>query len=68
LWKFYVRIRAIDKAGNVGEHIWGQKSTDRNSEPVEILVDLEKPAATIDRVRGGTNSTPTPEPKSPDND
>lgn len=43
VWKFYVRARAVDKAANVGEHVWGK----------EVIVDLEKPAATIDRIRGG---------------
>jgi hypothetical protein len=48
LWKFYVRARAVDKAANVGEFVWGQ----------EVVVDLEKPSATIDRVRGGPPGAP----------
>ena len=55
LWKFHVRIRAVDKAGNIGEFVWGQ----------EVIVDLEKPSATIDRVRGGPPGTPAA-PKAPD--
>ncbi len=51
IWKFWVRARAVDKAANIGEFVWGQ----------EVIVDLEKPSATIDRVRGGT-----PAPKAPD--
>jgi hypothetical protein len=43
VWKFWVRARAIDKAGNVGEHKW----------PQEVIVDLENPSATIDRIRSG---------------
>jgi hypothetical protein len=42
VWKFWVRMSAIDKAGNSGEHVW----------PQEVLVDLEKPSATINGVRG----------------
>ncbi|MBN9120882.1 MAG: hypothetical protein J0I06_17315, partial [Planctomycetes bacterium] len=51
LWKFWVRARAVDKAANVGEHVW----------PQEVIVDLEKPSATIDRIRGGG-----PAPKAPE--
>ncbi len=50
LWKFYVRARAVDKAANVGEHVWGQ----------EVIVDLEKPLATIEGVRRGPPGTPAP--------
>lgn len=63
LWKFYARIRAVDKAANVGEHVWGQ-DREKNAPPVEIIVDLEQPSATIDRVRGGQQGS-TPQPKSP---
>lgn len=68
LWKFYARIRAVDKASNVGEHIWGQ-DREKNAPPVEIIVDLEKPSATIDRVRGGPpggGPAPKPDQKLPD--
>jgi len=54
LWKFWVRARAVDKAANTGEHVWAQ----------EVIVDLEKPQATIDRVRGGPPGAP-PKPKEP---
>lgn len=53
LWKFYVRARAVDKASNTGEHIWGQKDTDGKDKPTEVIVDLETPAASINKVRGG---------------
>mgnify|MGYP003339901529 CR=1 FL=1 len=62
LWRFYVRIRAVDKAANTGEHIYEQ----------EVLVDLERPEAAIKAVQttGGASVprsprvTPTP-PKTP---
>ena len=57
LWKFWVRARAVDKAANVGESIWAQ----------EVLVDLEKPSARIDGVRGGTTPPkPSGAPSLPD--
>jgi hypothetical protein len=52
LWKFYVRARAVDKASNTGEHVWGVDSQGKGS-PAEVIVDLETPSATINRVRGG---------------
>ncbi|MDB5313407.1 MAG: hypothetical protein JWO38_7609 [Gemmataceae bacterium] len=55
LWKFYVRIRAVDKAGNTGKHIWGQSES--SPAPTEVIVDLEKPAAGITGVKGGTGGT-----------
>jgi hypothetical protein len=65
LWKFYVRIRAVDKASNVGEHVWGQ-DREKNAAPAEVIVDLEKPSATIDRVRGGAGgAAPAPKPDVP---
>jgi hypothetical protein len=48
VWKFYVRARATDKAANVGEHVWDK----------EVIVDLEKPIATIDKIRGGGGPAP----------
>ncbi len=42
LWKFYVRARSVDMAGN--------SETDVRQDPV--IVDLEKPAASITGVRG----------------
>ena len=54
LWKFHVRIRAVDKAGNTGKDQWKD----------EVIVDLDKPAAGITGVRGGNGpaSTPSPSP------
>jgi hypothetical protein len=47
----------VDKAANVGEHLWAQ----------EVIVDLEKPQATIDRVRGGPpGSKPKEDEKPPE--
>jgi hypothetical protein len=63
VWKFYVRIRAVDKAANIGEHVWGQ-DREKSSSPLEIIVDLTTPEATIDRVRGGTPA-PKPAPEKP---
>lgn len=56
VWKFWVRARAVDKAANIGEHVWQQ----------EVIVDLEKPQATIDRVRGGTPAPKTAPEKPPE--
>jgi hypothetical protein len=50
LWKFHVRIRASDWAGNTGEHVYEK----------EVIVDLEKPAAAIGGVRG--SGTPAKQP------
>jgi hypothetical protein len=58
LWRFFVRIRAVDKAANMGEHVYEQ----------EVLVDLEKPEAAIKSVQtqGGTPPTrPSPRPSRP---
>jgi hypothetical protein len=56
LWKFHVRIRSVDKAGNTGKDQWKD----------EVIVDLEKPSAGITGVRGGggagTPTTPSPSP------
>lgn len=53
LWKFYIRIRAVDKAANTGEHVWDQ----------EVIVDLEKPTGVITGVRGGNGPAPKLNPK-----
>ena len=59
LWKFWVRARAVDKAGNTGEDIWKE----------EVIVDLDKPAAGINGIRrgekssGGTIGTVRPAPE-----
>jgi hypothetical protein len=66
LWKFWLRARVVDKAANVGEFVWQQ----------EVIVDLEKPSATIDRIRGGPpgsapapkGSDKPPEPEKPSGD
>jgi hypothetical protein len=42
LWKFHVRIRAVDKAANTSVDVWKD----------EVIVDLEKPTAGIQKVRG----------------
>jgi hypothetical protein len=42
LWRVYIRATAIDKATNRSEHVYEK----------EILIDLEKPAAVIDKVQG----------------
>ena len=55
LWKFHVRIRAVDKAGNTGKDQWKD----------EVLVDLEKPAAGITGVRGGNGPASSPSPSLP---
>ncbi len=39
-WKFYVRVRAVDKAGNTGENVYDKP----------VIVDLDKPEATIEKV------------------
>lgn len=46
VWKFYVRMRAVDKAANTATYM----------HPDEVIVDLEKPTAGIQKVRGGTDA------------
>jgi hypothetical protein len=72
LWKFYVRARAVDKASNTGEHIWGQDA-EKRTPPVEVIVDTDTPSATIQKVRGGNTpagggggATPRPPGRSDD--
>jgi hypothetical protein len=55
LWRFWVRIRAVDKAANTGEHVWEK----------EVIVDLEKPSGMITGARGGNNPNPGPLPADP---
>ena len=58
LWRFYVRIRAVDKAANTGEQVYEN----------EVLVDLEKPDAVIKAIQtpqGGGGSPPLPTPSVP---
>jgi hypothetical protein len=73
-WKFFVRVRAVDKAGNTGEHVYDKP----------VIVDLDRPEATIEKVThpgggGGvspsdtyqkpTPAIPTPtSPKKPDDE
>lgn len=52
LWKFHVRIRSVDKAGNTGKDQWKD----------EVIVDLEKPSAGITGVRGNGGPAPSPSP------
>src|SRR5205085_634453 len=42
LWTFKVRMRVVDKAGNSTTYVW----------PDDVIVDLEKPTAGIQKVRG----------------
>jgi hypothetical protein len=58
VWMFWVRARAVDKAANIGEHVWQQ----------EVIVDLTTPAATIDRVRGGPPAPKSAPEKPPEPD
>jgi hypothetical protein len=63
LWRIYVRASAVDKASNRSEHVYEK----------EVLIDLEKPAAVIEKVQGSGGSpperdsrkAPEPEPVSP---
>jgi hypothetical protein len=52
LWKFWVRLRAVDKAANTATDVWEQ----------EVIVDLEKPTAGIQKVRGGKDGPANPNP------
>lgn len=51
LWKFHVRARCVDKAGNSTTHVYKDA----------VVVDLEKPAASITGVRG-SGDAPAPGP------
>lgn len=53
LFKLYIRARATDKATNVGEHVYDQA----------VIVDLDKPSATIDGIRGSGSPVPRSESK-----
>jgi hypothetical protein len=48
LWKFFVRVRAVDKAGNTGEALYEK----------EITVDTDVPAARIEKVQGSGKNEP----------
>lgn len=52
VWKFYVRVKAIDKASNQGEHVYEK----------EVIIDLDTPQAVIEGVRGGPRNRPQPTP------
>lgn len=54
MWKFYLRARAVDRASNTGEHIWGQDLPKKEKPPVEVLVDLETPTVGVKGARGGS--------------
>jgi hypothetical protein len=62
LWKFYIRARAVDRASNTGEHIWGQDST---RPPAEVIVDLVNPTGGIKGIRGGSGPAGGSSPKPP---
>ena len=44
---------SVPSASNTGEHVYGQKDADGKEKPTEVIVDLETPSATINKVRGG---------------
>jgi hypothetical protein len=46
LWRFYVRVRAMDKAANSGAGVYDK----------QVLIDLETPQAVIEKVQGGAPS------------
>ena len=56
LYKFFIRIRAVDKASNTGEHYYEQ----------EVIIDLDHPSATIEHIKASSGPperpviTPTP--------
>lgn len=50
LWKFHVRARCVDKAGNSTTHVYKDA----------VVVDLEVPAASITGVRGTGGAPPAP--------
>jgi hypothetical protein len=63
-WRFFVRVRAVDKAGNTGEHVYEKP----------VIVDLDRPEATIEKVThpggagsdgGGTKSDTFMKPPAP---
>jgi hypothetical protein len=58
LFKIYIRIRAVDKAGNTGEHIYEK----------DVIIDLDRPSATIENVRptGAPGASPSVSPLAPD--
>lgn len=69
-WQFYVRARAVDKAGNTGTHVWDQKrdaSGVPQGDPRPVIVDLEVPEAKVSGVKptgAGAERRPDMLPKS----
>ncbi|MGL4421089.1 MAG: hypothetical protein ACRCZF_10525 [Gemmataceae bacterium] len=55
LYEFYVRIRAVDKAGNTGESIY----------PKIVNIDLDRPSATIENIRGVGSLAPSKSDRMP---
>jgi len=55
LWKFHVRARCVDKAGNSTTHVYKDA----------VVVDLEVPAASITGVRGTGEPPPGAAPMTP---
>ena len=56
IYKFFVRVRAVDQAGNSGEHVYEK----------EVNIDLDRPSATIaDVVGSGSTTTEKPDVKAP---
>lgn len=55
-YKFYVRVRAVDMAGNYGFQVWSDPRGPKGA-PTPVIVDLDVPAATINGVKG---SAPAP--------
>ena len=54
-YKFYVRVRATDKATNTGDDIYAK----------EVIIDLDKPSATIEYVKPAGGSAPNISDKLP---
>jgi hypothetical protein len=58
LWQCFIRVSATDKAGNTGSHVFDK----------EVFLDLERPAAVIEKVTGGgggeqsRRADPVPQP------
>ncbi|CAN5230203.1 hypothetical protein BH11PLA2_BH11PLA2_21570 [soil metagenome] len=53
MFKIYIRARATDKATNVGEHVYEQA----------VVIDLDKPSATIENIRGNGTAMPSERPQ-----
>jgi len=55
LYKFFVRIRAVDKASNTNEHVYEK----------EVIIDLDNPSATIEHVKGSGAPVTAERPPAP---